>query len=79
MSVPTYSTTVRGQWLYDGCTTIDQMVDRLVEEADALRTMRDAGVTLADVVEDDYAMLITTDPEVAANTGLQRDEEGEGQ
>jgi len=60
-----YETTVRGKWLFDGSKDMGDMIDRCLDMANDLQEMRKAGVELAGVVEDDYAMLVTEDSEVA--------------
>ena len=71
MSSPTFFTGImRAKYVYDGCKTIDEMVDSLVEEINMLRSMRDSGVTLREEVDSDYAFLTTDDPEVARQFGF---------
>ncbi len=76
-----FEVTWRAKWLADGAKTIEQMAEALEAEAAHLRELAAAGVELADVVEDDYAFLTTTDPEVAAKYEFEPvdlDEEEEG-
>jgi hypothetical protein len=55
---------------------IDEMIESLRAAADQLDAMRKAGVTLeGDGAEDDYATLVTTDPTVANDFGME--EKGE--
>jgi hypothetical protein len=61
-----FELTWRAKWLADGAKTMEQMAEALEAEATHLRELAAAGVELADVVEDDYAFLTTTDPEIAA-------------
>jgi hypothetical protein len=61
-----FETTWRAEWLADDAQTIEEMAEALEAEAAHLRELAAAGVELADVVQDDYAFLTTTDPEVAA-------------
>jgi acyl-CoA reductase-like NAD-dependent aldehyde dehydrogenase len=72
-----FETTWRAKWLADGAKTIEQMAEALEAEAAHLRELAAAGIELADVVEDDYAFLTTTDPEVAAKYEFEPVEEEE--
>src|SRR5262249_43974178 len=76
----TFETTWRAKWLADGAKTIEQMAEGLEKEAAHLRELAAAGVELADEVNDDYASLTTTDPDVAAKYEFQtvEDEDEEG-
>jgi len=75
-----FETTWRAKWLADGGKTIEQMAEALEAEAMHLRELAAAGVELADEVNDDYASLTTTDPDVAAKYEFQtvEDEDEEG-
>jgi len=75
-----FETTWRAKWLADGAKTIEQMAEALEAEAMHLRELAAAGVELADEVNDDYASLTTTDPDVAAKYEFQtvEDEDEEG-
>ena len=72
-----FEMTWRAKWLADGAKTIEQMAEALEAEAAHLRELAAAGVELADVVEDDYAFLTTTDPEVAAKYEFEQVEQEE--
>jgi hypothetical protein len=74
----TFELTWHAKWLADGAKTIEQMAEALEAEAAHLRQLAAAGVELADVVEDDYAFLTTTDPAVAAKYEFEPQEEEEG-
>jgi hypothetical protein len=76
-----FETTWRAKWLADGATTVEQMAGALEDEAARLRSLAAAGVELVDVIEDDYAFLTTTDPEIAAKYKFEpvEEEEEEGQ
>jgi hypothetical protein len=67
----------RCKWLADGAETIDDMIRMLQEAADTLRKMRDAGITLEPdgCARDDYADLVTENPDVAKQFGLEPCEE----
>lgn len=47
----------RGKWMYDGCTSIDEMIDALRREIALLEDLKRDGWTLIERVEDDYAYL----------------------
>ena len=70
MAIKTYIGIVRGKFIFDGSKTIDEMVDQLVQEITMLRKMRDAGIQLKEEVDQDYAHLVTDDPEVARQFGF---------
>ena len=75
--VRTYSTIWRGKGLADDAETIDEVIAALEAAIADLRAMRDAGIQLAGPIQDDYAYLVTTDPDVAEAYGLQEDEDFE--
>ncbi len=52
--------THRIKWLYDGCTSIDEMLERLGDEISRLEDMQELGATLETKSEDDYTRLIAT-------------------
>lgn len=72
----------RNKWITARAETIDDMIAMLEAGAAELREWRDAGVTLEGGAEDDYAMLRTTDPAVAAKYHFEEeifeDEDDEG-
>lgn len=55
----------RAKGLIDGCTSIAQMADALEQAAQWLRQAHADGITLDSGVDDDYALLITSDPALA--------------
>lgn len=76
--MPRYSTTLRGKWIYDGCTSLDEMRDRLIDQINELSEMIKAGIELGtDEVCDDYAFLYTEDEAVAEKFGFNEEEEFE--
>ena len=72
-----YETLWRNKWLTSKAKTIDEMIESLRAAADHLDEMRKAGVTLEDDggVGDDYATLVTTDPNVANKFGMDEERE----
>lgn len=68
----------RNKPLTSEATTLDDMIHRLRSAADTLKAMLDDGVVL-DVsvggVEDDYARLVTTNPEIARKYDMQPEED----
>ncbi len=58
-------------------TKIDEMIESLRAAAETLDEMRKAGVTLKDNggAGDDYATLVTPDPEVAKRFGMEEERE----
>jgi Uncharacterised nucleotidyltransferase len=67
----------RNKWLTSEAKTIDDMIASLRAAADQLAEMRAAGVTLEDGggPGDDYATLVTTDPDVATRFGMEEERE----
>jgi hypothetical protein len=67
----------RNKWLTAGAKSLDDMIATLQNAADTLRQMRDDGVTLeADGgTGDDYAELVTTDPEIAKKYDMHDESE----
>ena len=72
-----YETTWRSKGLTDGAETIDEMIGKLQSTVEELKQMRDAGITLEGCVGDDYGTLVTEDPEVAKQFGLEEWEDPE--
>jgi hypothetical protein len=72
-----YEMTWRNKELTGGAETIDDMIKMLQEAADTLRKMRDAGITLEPDggAWDDYAHLVTKNPDVAKQFRLEPCEE----
>ncbi len=72
-----FETLWRNKWLTSEAKSIDDMIASLRAAADHLDEMRKAGVTLEDDggVGDDYATLVTTDPEVAKKFGMEEERE----
>lgn len=48
---------IRGKWLYDGCKTIDEMIERLQLEIENFQFLKNDGWYLVDEVNDDYAFI----------------------
>ena len=67
----------RNKWLTSEAKTIDDMIESLRAAADHLDEMRKSGITLEDKggVGDDYATLVTTDPEFAKKFGMEEERE----
>jgi len=67
----------RNKWLTADAQTIDEMVSNLRQAAEDLDKMRAAGVTLDPEggTADDYAYLVTTDPEVAKKFDMHEESE----
>ncbi len=67
----------RNKWLTSEAKSIAEMIESLRAAANRLDEMRKAGVTLEDNggVGDDYATLVTTDPEVAQRFGMEEERE----
>jgi hypothetical protein len=77
-----YITIWRNKHLTMQAKTIEEMADGLRDSSASLREMADAGVKLRDGQEDDYAILVTDDKEVAERFGLIEEGdfcEGEGE
>lgn len=66
----------RNKWLTARAVTVDDMIAALREAARALDAMRSDGITLeSDGVGDDYARLVTTDPEIAKKYDMVEESE----
>jgi hypothetical protein len=67
----------RNKWLTAEAKTIEEMIASLRAAADQLDQMRELGVKLKndDGVKDDYATLVTNDPEVAKKLGMEEERE----
>jgi hypothetical protein len=50
--------THRVKWLYDKCTTIDEMLERLSAEIEYLEDIQELGAKLEGKSEDDYTRII---------------------
>ena len=64
----------RNKWLTTDSETIDEMILKLTSAAEALVRMQKAGVELdldGSDVQNDYARLVTDDPKVAEEFGLE--------
>jgi hypothetical protein len=60
----------RNRWLTADAESIDDMIAALQAAADELRGMKDKGVVLDQVMDNDYARLVTNDPAVAKEFGF---------
>ena len=71
-----YSMVWRNKWITAEATSIEEMAASLSAAAEELRQMTEAGVVLEldGGAEEDDAMLVTEDPEVAARFGFEEDE-----
>ena len=68
----------RNNWLTSEATTLQEMADGLRSAAETLEAMLKDGVTLdvaAGGIGDDYAHLVTTDPEIARKYEMQPEED----
>jgi hypothetical protein len=50
--------TIRGKWIYDGCSNIDEMIESLKNQITELENLKKDGWELENVSFDDYAILI---------------------
>lgn len=76
----TYETIIRGKWMFDGCKTIDEMRDRLVEQVNFFTKLKEAGAEVTceeDGIVDDYAFLTleTENEKLADDLGFILSEE----
>lgn len=68
----------RNKWLTAQAKTIQQMEALLRKAADQLAVMAADGVKLEDGgTDDDYAMLVTSDPKIAKKHEMEEEEEEE--
>ena len=54
------NTIIRGKWMFDGCKTIEEMIDALNGQITLLEQLKKDGWELCDTVHDDYAYLHRT-------------------
>jgi len=71
----TYSLTWRNKYLTTDAETIEDMIQAYEEALQQLREMKAAGITLGDGAADDYATLVTNDPEIAERFGFEAEED----
>ena len=64
----------RNKFLTTDAETIDDMIEGLESALRELRKMRSRGIVLDGGTQDDYAYLVTSDPEVASNFGFELEE-----
>jgi hypothetical protein len=48
---------IRAKWLYDGCKTIDDIIERLKAEVEYYEKLKSDNYELIDEVQDDYGYL----------------------
>lgn len=48
---------VRGKWIYDGCASIEEMVERLQQQMEHLKTLQDEGWSVSGITKDDYTFM----------------------
>lgn len=48
---------VRGKWMYDGCSSIEEMIQRLREQIEHLKSLQDEGWNVSGIIKDDYAFM----------------------
>ena len=72
-----YETRWRHKWLTSEAKSIDEMIESLRAAADTSRRNAESGCNSKDNggVGDDYATLVTTDPEVAKRFGMEEERE----
>jgi hypothetical protein len=73
-----YSLIWRNKFLTLDAQTIDDMIEGLESALSELQEMRDAGVFLEGGAENDYAMLVTSDPRVAQLHGFEEEDMEDG-
>lgn len=73
MSEKTFEYIWRNKWLTSKAKIIDDMINGLIEASEYLQLMKEDGVVLDPDggTYDDYAMLTTTDPEIAKKYGMK--------
>ena len=63
----------RAKGIVDEAKTLDEMIEKLEEEAALLKRYRENGVKLTAPVEDDYAFLSTTNVAFAVEEGFDEE------
>jgi len=70
----TFELIYRAKWMFDECTSINEMVERLDERKKHLLAMQEDGIVLRGESHDDYPFLETKDPKVAEKWGFCKNE-----
>ena len=52
---------LHGRWIYDGSSSIDEMIEALEQEITLLKDLKEDGWVLHEKVVDDYAILVKQD------------------
>lgn len=48
---------VRGKWIYDGCSTIEEMIERLQQQIEHLKSLQNEGWNVSGITKDDYTFM----------------------
>lgn len=48
---------IRGKFMYDDCSTIEEMIHRLREQIEFLKTLQDEGWNVSGITKDDYTFM----------------------
>jgi hypothetical protein len=71
-TLPVYEGNLGGKWIYDGCTTIPEMIERLRQAIAHLEDLRQSNLRLQGEVQDDLAVFVTQDPRMGKKHKFQR-------
>lgn len=48
---------IRAKWLYDNCSTLDEIIERLHQEIEYIKKLKEDGWKLIEPVNDDYGYI----------------------
>lgn len=48
---------IRAKWSLDGCSTIDEIIDRLKEQIESYKQLKEEGWELREKIDDDYGFM----------------------
>lgn len=68
----TYESIIRAKWMFDGCKTFPEMIERLEGMKVELENYQKNGVEISQEIDDDYGFLIleTDDSKLAEELGF---------
>lgn len=52
------SVIIRAKWSLDGCSTIDEIIERLKQQIEEYKKLKEDGWELRDKIDDDYGFIV---------------------
>ena len=49
---------IRAKWMWDGCSNLDEVIQRLHEQIEYIKKLKDKGWVLINPIEDDYGYIV---------------------